>query len=261
MSSLSDFVSAAPSGAVALMLLVIGALFGIINTLAGGGSILSLPALLFLDVPPHAANATNRVAGVTQTVSAVIGFWRGGALSKDGMWTLIIYAMVGGFLGPWVSLQMDQESMRTCIQICLALIALFTLLAPARLFRDPPPPPRSRFIQHIMGLSVAFYGGFLQAGIGLVSLYYLRFICGYDLVRGTAMKALFILALTLPALGVFIWHGEVQWWTGGCLALGSIGGAWLGVRLSLSPKGSRVIRVALPITALLMTISLTLKSL
>jgi uncharacterized membrane protein YfcA len=260
MSSLSALISSAPSWSVVTVLLIIGALFGVINTLAGGGSILSLPALLFLDVAPHAANATNRVAGVTQTISAVIGFWRGGALSKDGLWVLIFYALLGGFLGPWVSLQMNQESMRVCIQICLALIALFTLFAPARLFQDPPPPPKSKTIQHLVGFSVAFYGGFLQAGIGLVSLYYLRFICGYDLVKGTAVKTLFILSLTIPALGVFIWHGEVQWLIGSCLALGSIGGAWFGVRLSLSPKGSKIIRIALPITAILMVISLMVKS-
>ena len=77
MSSLNHFISSAPSGSVIAVLLLIGILFGIINTLAGGGSILSLPALLFLGVSPHAANATNRVAGVTQTISAVVGFWRG----------------------------------------------------------------------------------------------------------------------------------------------------------------------------------------
>ena len=151
--------------------------------------------------------------------------------------------------------------MRVVIQICLALVALFTLFAPRRLFVDPPPPPKSKLAQHLGGFFVAFYGGFLQAGIGLVSLYYLRFICGYDLVRGTAIKAFFILALTLPALIVFMWHGEVWWLSGGYLALGSIAGAWLGVRLSLSTRGARVIRGMLPITALLMVLSLVIKSL
>lgn len=174
---------------------------------------------------------------------------------------LITYASLGGVLGPLVSLQMNQGAMRVCIQVCLALVALFTLFAPRRLFIDPPPEPRSVLTQHLCGLGVAFYGGFLQAGIGLVSLYYLRFICGYDLVRGTAVKALFILALTIPALVVFIWHGEVWWWSGGCLALGSVLGALIGVRLSLSPRGSQVIRGALPITALLMVVSLIIKSL
>lgn len=261
MLSLSNLMSSAPSWSVVMILLVIGLLFGVINTLAGGGSILSLPALLFLGVPPHASNATNRVAGVTQTMGAVIGFWRGGALSREGILRLTFYAVLGGFLGPWVSLQMNQESMRICIQVCLALIALFTLLAPARLFQDPPPRPKPKIVQHLFGVLVAFYGGFLQAGIGLVSLYYLRFICGYDLVRGTAIKVFFILMLTFPALAVFTWYGEVQWWTGSCLALGSIGGAWIGVRLSLSSKGSKIIRVALPITAILMVVSLTVKSL
>ena len=258
-SSLFPGTEALPISTLCLLLLV-GLLFGLINTIAGGGSILTLPALMMIGLEPHAANATNRVAGVLQTMSAAIGFWRRRAFADQKVGFLLIYAVVGGTLGPWVSLQLDQASMGFVIQTCLIVIALFTLLAPKRLFQDPPPPPKSVFVQHLCAFVVSFYGGFLQAGIGLVSLYLLRFVCGYDLVRGTAVKALYLCVLTVPTLFVFMWHGQVRWLYGLIIAMGTILGANLGVRLSLSPKGSELIRRALPVTAILMIVSLVLRT-
>lgn len=243
-----------------MVFMVVGVLFGVINTLAGGGSILTLPALMMFGLSPHAANATNRVGGVIQTLSATLGFWRRGAFSNEPLGFLLVYAVIGGVIGPWSSLQLSQSHMAIIIQVCLVLIAVFTLVAPKRLFMDPPPAPKSRVIQHIGAFMVSFYGGFLQAGIGLVSLYFLRFICGYDLVRGTAVKAIYLCALTIPTLVIFVWHGQVIWGVGGLLAIGSILGAEMGVRLSLSNVGQQVIRKALPVTAILMIISLIARS-
>ena len=230
----------------------VGVLFGVINTLAGGGSILSLPALLLLGIPPHAANATNRLGGVIQTLSAAWSFTKRGVLPKRELISLTIYALIGGSIGSWVSLLLTQNEMEWCIQICLGAVALFTLLAPRSLFEGPPLPERSQLSQHIWGLIVSFYGGFLQAGIGLVSLYYLRLIKSYDLVTATALKAAFIALFTVPALGVFIYYGHVYWVAGAALAIGSMIGAQIGVKLSLSSQGEQLIRRALPVAALMM---------
>lgn len=243
-----------------VLLIIIGALFGLINTIAGGGSILTLPALMMLGLEPHAANATNRVGGVLQTMSAALGFWRRKAFVNQRIGFLLFYALLGGTLGPWLSLQLKQETMASVIQVCLIFIALFTLSAPKRMFQDPPPPARSLVSQHLAALIVSLYGGFLQAGIGLVSLYLLRFVCGYDLVKGTAVKALYICVLTVPTLIVFMCYGHVRWMYGLIVAAGAILGANIGVHLSLSTKGSEMIRAALPITAILMIISLLVRS-
>ena len=243
-----------------VLLLIVGVLFGLINTIAGGGSVLTLPALMLIGLEPHAANATNRVGGAIQTLSAAFGFWKRGAFKGQSLGFLIFYALLGGTLGPWLSLQLSQKSMGWVIQGCLILIALFTLFAPKSLFKDPPPPKRSLFAQHLGVFLVSLYGGFLQAGIGLVSLYYLRFVCGYDLVKGTAVKAVYLCALTLPTLIVFMWYGQVRWGAGILLAIGGLLGAAIGVRLSLSSSGQQVIRKALPITAIMMIIGLILRS-
>ena len=121
-------------------------------------------------------------------------------------------------------------------------------------------PAKKPWLQHLGAFVVSFYGGFLQAGIGLVSLYYLRFFCGFDLVRGTAVKALYLSILTLPTLMMFMWFGQVKWIAGSLLAIGSILGAYVGVNLSLSESGNKIIRKALPITALLMIASLVIRS-
>ena len=245
-TSLSEFI----------LLLSIGVLFGVINTLAGGGSILSLPALLFLGVSPHAANATNRLGGILQTLSATWSFFRKGELDRGPLALLSFYAITGGLVGSSVSLLLSQESMDLCIQLCLFAVALFTLMAPRRLFEDPPPAPKAKWVQHVMGLLVAFYGGFLQAGIGLVSLYYFRFFWGRGMVEATILKTVFIVLFTAPALIIFIEQDQVRWAIGGALALGAMIGAQIGVKLSLSPKGAELIRKALPIAGVLMILGL-----
>lgn len=235
-----------------LILALVGVLFGVINTLAGGGSVLSLPALLLLGLPPHAANATNRVVGITQTMSALWSFAHRGKLKGASLLPLSLIASAGGVLGARISLLLSQAQMNLCIQLCLGSIATFTLLAPRRLFEEPPPEARSPNTQLIGALLVALYGGFIQAGIGLVSLYYMRFICGHSLVKATALKVVFIAALTVPSLVTFIYYGQVWWISGAALALGGLIGAQIGVYLSLGAHGARVIRRALPFAALLM---------
>ena len=259
--ALVSAMSSTPDLTQASALLIIGIIFGLISTLAGGGSIVTLPALLYLGVSPHAANATNRVVGVVQTLSAAWSFRRGGVLSERGLGALLGYAALGGVVGASSSLLLTPDAMRTGIHLCLIAVALFTLGAPRRLFVEPPPRARSLRVRHLGVFIVGFYGGFLQAGIGLVTLYYVRFICGYDLVRGTALKTLLIIAMIGPAFAIFIWWGEVRWWLGLYLALGSIAGARIAVSLSLSPSGARWIRAALPCTAILMILNLIGRSL
>ena len=243
-----------------LLLFVVGVCFGAINTLAGGASVLSLPALLLLGLPPHAANATNRVPGITQTLSALWSFKRKGTLRGLPVLMILIIAPLGGTLGARLSLLLTQAQMNVCIQVCLAAIAAFTLLAPKRLFNDEPLPALSLPWQIFWGCVASLYGGFLQAGIGLVSLYYIRFACGYDLVRATALKVVFIAGLTLPSLATFIYYGQVKWLSALALSVGALLGAQLGVHLSLKPSGALIIRRALPFAALLMVIKLGVSS-
>jgi len=246
---------------VILILTLIGVLFGVINTLAGGGSVLSLPALLLLGLPPHAANATNRVVGITQTLSALWSFARKGELRGTPVALIALIASVGGVIGARLSLLLSQSQMNLCIQLCLGSIATFTLLAPKRLFEEPPPPARSPSAQLFGALIASLYGGFIQAGIGLVSLYYMRFICGHTLVKATALKVVFITALTIPSLLTFIYYGQVWWLSGVALAFGGLLGAQLGVHLSLGAQGGKVIRTALPFAAILMLIGLVWRTL
>jgi len=233
-------------------LLAVGVVYGVINTLSGGGSVLSLPALLFLGLPPHIANGTNRVVGVTQTLSALLAFWRGGALKGERVWGWFALAAAGGALGAYASLRVPAGALAALMQLCLSAIALGTLLTPPRLLRGAPPPPRGLLARALGAVVVVLYGGFLQAGVGLLIVYYLRFTWGYDLVRATALKTLLAAGLMLPSLVTFAVYAEIRWGVGLTLALGGAVGAQLGVRVSLSPRGAQVIRVALPVTALLM---------
>ena len=242
----------------AVLLFLLGLGFGVINTLAGGGSTLSLPAMLLLGLSPHVANATNRLAGIVQTLSAVIGFMRQGKLKHPVIKHLTWYALIGGSCGSYCSLLVSPQILNYWIQICITMIAIFLWCAPSD-WVDRDFKPHSKLTCHMVGLLIAFYGGFLQAGVGIICFYYIRYFWGLGSIEAVIMKVVFIAIFTLPALIIYSVNGQVHWWIGTLLALGSGIGAWLSVNLSLSDQGSDWIRKALPVAAILMVLGLALK--
>jgi uncharacterized protein len=241
-----------------IILLILGVCFGIINTLAGGGSTLSLPVMLFLGLSPHMANATNRLAGIVQTVSAVIGFMQQGKFKHPVIKYLVLYSFTAGSLGAYCSLLVSPIILNYWIQVCIAGVAIFLLVTPND-WVDKDFPVQSQVSRHLVGLLIAFYGGFLQAGVGIICFYYLRIFWGLSSIDSIVMKVLFIAIFTIPAMFIFTMHAQIHWLIGGILALGSAFGAFLGVKLSLSVKGSQWIRTSLPLAALLMVIGLLIK--
>lgn len=243
-----------------LLLISIGFIFGIINTISGGGSVVSLPALLFIGLEPHEANATNRVGGISQTLIATQQYFKNGLLNFDRrLATFGLYGIFGGIIGAFGTDFCSQEQMRWVITCSVVLISLITLFIPQSAYEDTALESKGSLWEHMGGVGIALYGGFIQSGVGILSLLYLRFICGETLLKATAVKVWFIAAFTLPALVTFIIKGQVQMNEGLSLALGGAAGAWVGAKLSLAPQGVQVIKKALPITALMMIASLIYK--
>ena len=244
-----------------LFLIPIGFIFGIINTLAGGASILTLPMLLFLGLSPHQANATNRLGGIAQTITATYAFLN---QMRSQYWTLCTYLpliLIGSTTGSWLSLLIPNWIMELLISFFMALIALFTLFMPSDTLTNTSLTAKSKPVQ-ILGLFLlSLYGGFLQAGIGLLALFYFRFICGFNLIQSTALKVALITLLTCPALLVFMYDQQVQWVEGGILAIGGMSGAYFSAQWTLKEQGEKWIRLCLPIAALLMVAMLLYQSL
>lgn len=251
-----------------LILFAAGAAAGTINTLAGGGSFLTLPILIFLGLPATLANGTNRVAVSLQNVGAVWGFHRHRVLPWSWAPWVVVPAIVGSILGTWAALVVSDDAFRRILALCMVVLSLWTLWDPLKKYRRqaaerdddgnwPPLPELQRREQVLLLVSffgVGLYGGLVQAGVGLLILAALTYV-GVDLVRGNALKALVILLFTAVSLGIFAWQDQVDWFTGLILAAGSVAGSQIGVHLAVY-KGHKWLKRVVTITILVFAIKL-----
>jgi hypothetical protein len=231
-----------------------GLLAGAVNTVAGAGSLLLLPALMWSGLAADAANATNRIGILAQTTMAVIGFRRAGQRLAAPELRMVGLVMLGGVGGALVATWLSPRSME--LAIAAAMVAMLALsVMPSRtptaqelVPKDAPPVPLTPFLGAGL-LAVGAYGGFLQAGLGIVLVLFLARATTMDLVRANVLKSAATLGLTLVAMTVFYGAGEnLDPWRGGALAAGSAIGGLVGARatIELGPKlVQRVIVVAI----------------
>ncbi len=223
-----------------VLLVVAGFVSSALNMVAGGGSFLTLPLLIFFGLPPGEANATNRVGVVAQNITGVMSFHAHGLLdwgfARRAFWP----CAVGALLGSWAALHVGDREFRRVLSIVMVLMTLFALLEPGR-FR--PAGSRARAALLWLGfLGAGFYGGFIQAGVGFLVLA-LTSLLGLDLVRGNAVKVLLVLVQTAISLAVFSLAGRVSWGLGLAMAVGCCAGSLVGVRLTVLKGHAWVQRV------------------
>ncbi|MGI9627365.1 MAG: sulfite exporter TauE/SafE family protein [Longimicrobiales bacterium] len=214
-----------------------GTVAGVINMVAGGGSMLTVPALIFMGLPPTVANGTNRVALLAQNVGGVWGFQRSGLIRTEWLRFAGPPAIFGAILGTWMATIIPDASFQRILGVVMVLIAAYTLWDPVKGGEvvenvDFANHPLGKWGFRIAFFLVGVYGGFIQIGVGFIVLA-LATSAGLDLVRGSAMKVLLVLAYTIPALVMFTIAGKVNWPLGLALAAGTITGATLGVKLAI----------------------------
>lgn len=216
---------------------------GYINTLAGSGSLLTLPLLIFLGLPAPVANGTNRVAILLQNVVAVSRFRRRGVLELRHAAWLVVPAVVGSLLGARVAVELDEELMRRTIGVLMLVMAVVILVRPKRWLEGRPEAERSRpgWGSVLAFLAIGAYGGFIQAGVGIFLLAGLVLGAGLDLVRANALKVFIVLCFTVFALAVFVAHDQVRWDLGLVLALGNMAGAWVATHMAVE-RGAGFVR-------------------
>ena len=228
-----------------LYIAVVGAGFvaGLVNTLAGSGSLVSLPLLMFLGLPATVANGTNRIAILMQNVVGVSGFHRRHVLDWRGGIRLAVPALIGAVIGALIAVDLDEEMMRRAIGALMVIMLVLLLARPRRWLvgHEREAAARPGWTSYVIFFAIGLYGGFIQAGVGLFLLAGLVLNAGYDLVRANAVKLLIVLCYTPLALGVFLYAGQVEWGIGLVLAMGNMLGAWVGVRLAVE-RGAEFVR-------------------
>jgi uncharacterized protein len=223
----------------ALLLIAGGVASGFINTLAGGGSVVTIPILNEL-VGISTANGTNRIAILLANLGAVAGFQRGGKVPWRRIAPLLPFAVAGAALGSWTATLVSAAALRRLFAVVLLLVALSVLVKPSR-WMEERSARLPMWAQWLIFLAIGFYGGFLQVGVGFMLLGALVLGTGLDLVTGNAAKVLVIAAYTPVALLFFAGADQVDWLVGGVLSIGQVTGAYVASQLAIA-KGAGWVR-------------------
>jgi uncharacterized membrane protein YfcA len=223
------------------LLITVGVLAGFINTLAGGGSNLTLPALMVLGLPADMANGTNRVAIFLQCVIAAFGFKKHDKLDDSDVKAVIWPAVAGALVGSLLAATFPDAYLKPALLGTMLTMTTIMVLAPGVV--APPAGTRAysvkeRPVANILLFFTGVYGGFVQAGVGFLLIGCIAGTLRYDLVRTNALKVVCNAVLTFVALVIFVMHEQVQWLPGLLLAVGTMLGAHFSVKVAIKASQS-----------------------
>lgn len=225
-----------------IIVVAVGLVAGIVNTLAAGGSMLTLPVLMALGLPPNMANGTNRIAIFLQNIVGVGRFHQKKIMDFPSGFRVGIPAAAGSVVGALIAVNLNDEIMKLAIAGVMVVVFFLVLLNPNRWIKSHEEhPPIPYWLQVIIFFFVGIYGGFIQAGVGFFLLTSLVLGAGYELVKANALKLFVILLYTPIAIVIFFVHGDVDIWLGLVLAGGNMAGAWIGTHIAFK-RGAVFIR-------------------
>ncbi|MCH5374984.1 MAG: sulfite exporter TauE/SafE family protein [Planctomycetes bacterium] len=248
-----------------ILLCAVGVVAGFINVMAGGGSLLTMPLMVFMGLSGPVVNGTNRVAILVQNVAAVYAFFRKGFSDFRLSLSLTLCALPGAVVGAMLGTRLEGVWFNRVLAGVMVGVMLLMLRKKGesrdRTRTESPRSPtrRRQLVAHLMMLGAGFYGGIIQAGVGFIMIAILHRTLGLDLVRVNMHKVFIIGVYTLVALSVFAWQGQVEWLIGLLLAAGNASGAWIGTHFAVK-KGERLIRIVLNIALAAMAAKLLLSA-
>jgi len=238
-----------------IILLIIGAGFlaGFINALAGSGSLITVPLLMFLGLPATVANGTNRIMIFLANIVGVSSFRQQNVFKfNDNIW-LTIPAIVGAIIGAQIAVDINEEVMTRIIGGLMVFLLITIIYKPQKWLKEVGKNSENKFNfwQYLVMFFVGLYGGFIQIGVGVFILSGLVLTAGFDIVKANAVKLFIIMVYTAFALAIFIYNGQVNFVAGLLLAAGSTTGSFLATRVAVSwgPKFVRIILIVVVIIA------------
>ena len=239
------------------LLIIAGLLVGFINTLAGGGSIISLSVLMMLGLPAPVANGTNRIAIAIQNLVAVSSFKQQKVLdAKKGIW-LAIPAVVGSVIGAMIAVDINEEVFEKAIAVIMIIMLVFIIYKPQNWIKERTRlvEKKVNFWQVLIFFFIGIYGGFIQMGVGYFLLAGIVLGVGYDLVKANAIKVLIVLLYSPFAIFVFFMNDQINWAYGLIMTVGNVAGALIASRMAVK-KGAKFVRWVIVVVILLTAIHL-----
>ena len=222
------------------LLIIAGFAAGMVNAIAGGGSFLTLPALMLFGLDPKIANGTNRLAVLFSSASAVATFKKHGHLDKRLAFRVGVPTLIGVPLGSLLAVHLSADACGGVFGVLFLVMAGIILWDPKRLTGEKTGKEMSMWKLSPVFVLIGFYVGFMQAGMGILLLVAMSWLNSGDLISSNAVKNGVGFVVTLAATIVFIASGMVAWLPGLLMAVGNVIGGVVGARLALE-KGNRLV--------------------
>jgi uncharacterized membrane protein YfcA len=249
-------------GVAYLIVVASGLCCGFINTIAGGGSMITIPVLMAVGIPAHEANATNRLGFLFQSVVASWQLKRKHTFEwKQGLWPSIPL-MLGTVVGSFIAVQVDAAVITRWLGLMMLVIIPFLLFKPEKWLkpRQNNVNPRPSWWLNVIYLAIGVYAGFLQAGVGYFLLTAFILGAGYDLLTANSLKVFVVTFTTIAGLLVFILHSRhitIHYGVGLAQAAGQALGAYLGAHFAVR-WNPRVIRWFIVVTIFVLAVKFLL---
>jgi len=239
------------------LLILVGFFAGIINTMAGGGSLLTLPLLIFLGLPSAVANGTNRIAIFMSSLSATAGFRSKGISNYPFNAYLGFAGLFGALIGAQIAIDIRGELFNKILAVIMIVVVLLIVFKSNLKIDNISERINGKhlIVSMLAFFFIGIYGGFINAGIGFVIMLFLHYYNRLDLIKVNATKVVVVLIYTTGAILTFAIADKINWLYGIFLASGNFLGGWFSSRWSVV-KGERVIKLFLLIMVLFMSIKL-----
>ena len=232
-----------------LLLIPVGFIAGFLNTVAGGGTLLTLPTLIFLGLPASVANGTNRIAILVQTLTAVRGFKSKGESMYPFSLYLGISALLGSFIGAKLAININGELFNKILAIIMLMVLTIIIFKPKVAISTLVEKTTGKVLYKsiIIFFFLGIYGGFINAGIGFLMLLILPHVNGLTLLKSNVTKVFVVFMYTIGAVIVFAYENKINYPLAFILTIGNASGAWIASRWSVK-KDDKVIKLFLIIT-------------
>jgi uncharacterized membrane protein YfcA len=230
---------------------------GFLNVMAGGGSLLTVPAMVFMGVPGPVANGTNRIAILAQNITAVTAFFRRGFADFRLSLSLAACALPGAIVGALFGARLEGVWFNRVLAVIMIGVMVIMAFGGNKKDREARGDPNRRqlIMGHLCMVAVGFYSSFIQLGVGFIIMPVLHRVMGLDLVRTNMHKVFIVMTYTMVALAVFASQVEILWMVGLALALGNSVGGWIATNVQVD-RGEGIINLVLNVVLVIFIIKL-----
>ncbi|MBE9864343.1 TSUP family transporter [Campylobacter concisus] len=209
---------------------------GFIDAIAGGGGLITLPAIMAMGVPPHLALGTNKLQGVFGSFTATLNFTKKGLIDYKECFVGIVFTFIGATIGATLILFLNANFLKIIIPFLLIVIFIYTLFMPKIGESDRAAKMNERLFYVIFGLVLGFYDGFFGPGAGSFWMFAMVALIGLNLKKAVAHTKALNFTSNIVALGVFVAGGQILWLVGFLMAVGQILGAYFGSNLVIKKE-------------------------